>query len=162
MARPTPYFAYGSNLDPEQMTERCPSAAFLHRALLPDHELAFTRWSTRRRCGVADVVPSPGGRVWGVVYTMSEADGRRLDEFEGYVPGRKRNGYAPVDRTVWIDGDPSRPLAVATYEVVERAPTPFAPSADYLGHLVRGASHWGLPDSYVARLRAIATSRHDG
>ncbi len=151
------YFAYGSNLDPEQMTLRCPSAAFLHRARLADYELAFTRWSTRRRCGVADVVPSPGGRVWGVVYALSEADGRLLDGFEGFVPGRARNGYTRVERTVAIDGDPNRPLAATTYEVVDRSPTPFAPDADYLGHLVRGAAHWGLPAPYQARLRAIAT-----
>ena len=152
------YFAYGSNLDPEQMAERCPSAAFLHRALLPEFELAFTRWSTRRRCGVADVVPSPGGRVWGVVYAMSEDDGRLLDGFEGFVPGRTANWYARVERTVAIDGDPHRPLAVVTYEVVERAPEPFAPSDDYLRHLVRGAAHWGLPDAYQAHLRSIATA----
>ena len=151
------YFAYGSNLDPDQMAERCPSAAFLHRALLPDFELAFTRWSTRRRCGVADVVPQQGGRVWGVVYVMNAADALALDGFEGYVPGRVRNWYARVPRTVVLDGDPQRPLAVATYEVVERAPEPFVPSDDYLAHLVRGAAHWGLPDAYQARLRSIAT-----
>ena len=152
------YFAYGSNLDPAQMAERCPSATFVGRAVLEGHALAFTRWSTRRRCGVADVVPSSGGRVWGVVYALSEADGRLLDGFEGYVPGRTANWYARVERTVAIDGDPQRPVAVVTYEVVERAPEPFAPSDDYLGHLMRGAAHWGLPDAYQARLRSIATA----
>lgn len=151
-------FAYGSNLDPDQMAERCPSAAFLHRALLEDFELAFTRWSTRRRCGVADVAPSPGGRVWGVVYEMSEADGRLLDGFEGYVPGRAENWYAPVERTVAIDGDPTRLLDVPTYEVVARSSLRYAPNADYLGHLLRGAAHWGLPDAYQVRLRSIATA----
>ena len=150
------YFAYGSNLDPAQMAERCPSATFLGRAVLEGHALAFTRWSTRRRCGVADVVPSPGDRVWGVVYTLSEADGLRLDGFEGYAPGRAGNWYARVERTVAIDGDPCRPLAVATYEVVDRAPEPFTPSREYLGHLLRGAEHWRLPDAYLARLRSIA------
>lgn len=150
-------FAYGSNLDPDQMAERCPSAAFVGRAVLEEYELAFTRWSTRRRCGVADVVPSAGRRVWGVVYAMSEADGLRLDRFEGYVPGRAQNWYARVERTVAIEGDANRPLAVATYQVVDRSPSPFAPSEAYLGHLLRGAAHWGLPDAYQARLRSIAT-----
>ena len=151
------YFAYGSNLDPAQMVERCPSAAFVHRALLADHQLAFTRWSTRRRCGVADVVPRPGARVWGVVYAMTEDDARRLDGFEGYRPGRADSWYARVERTVAIEGDARRPLGATTYEVVERAPEPIAPSGDYLGHLLRGAAHWGLPDAYQARLRSIAT-----
>lgn len=152
------YFAYGSNLDPVQMVARCPSAAFLNRALLNGFELAFTRWSTRRRCGVADIAPRPGGRVWGVVYAMSKDDGRRLDGFEGYAPERPDNWYARVERTVWVEGDPSRPLATTAYEVVERSPTPFATDADYLGHLTRGAAHWGLPDAYQAELASIATS----
>jgi gamma-glutamylcyclotransferase len=151
------YFAYGSNLDPDQMAARCPSAAFAGRAVLEGHALAFTRWSTRRRCGVADVVPAPGGRVWGVVYTMSEADGLRLDGFEGYAPGRAWNWYTRVERTVALDGDPQRPLVATTYEVVERADVPFAPSRAYLDHLVRGAAHWQLPDAYQAHLRSIAT-----
>ena len=152
------YFAYGSNLDPAQMAERCPSARFLHRALLADHRLAFTRWSTRRRCGVADVVARPGAHVWGVVYVLSEEDARRLDGFEGYVPGRAGNWYARVERTVAIEGDPERARRAATYQVVDPSPTPFAPDADYLGHLLRGAAHWGLPEAYQAHLRSIATA----
>lgn len=151
-------FAYGSDLDPDQSTERCPSTACVRRALLPDIDLGFTRWSTRRHCGVADVVPQPGGRVLGVGYVMSEADGRLLDGFEGYLPRRAENGYAPVERTVAIDGDPTRALGVTTYEVLARSSLRFALDADDLGHLLRGPARWGLPDAYQARLRSIVTA----
>jgi hypothetical protein len=50
------YFAYGSNMNWEQMKTRCPSARFVAVALLPDYKLAFTRKSINRGCGVADGV----------------------------------------------------------------------------------------------------------
>eukprot|EP00053_Salpingoeca_punica_P000814 m.30471 g.30471 ORF g.30471 m.30471 type:complete len:219 (+) comp10579_c0_seq1:157-813(+) len=53
------YFAFGSNLDPVQMTHRCPSATFYCRATLPGRRLAFTLYSVGRGCGVADIVRSP-------------------------------------------------------------------------------------------------------
>ena len=68
------YFAYGSNMDWDQMRTRCPSAAFVGIARLPDHRLAFTRFSKTRKCGVADVVPAKGQSVWGAVFSIDERD----------------------------------------------------------------------------------------
>lgn len=156
------YFAYGSNMDPRQMRVRCPSSRALGRALLEDHALRFTRWSPRRACGVADVVPSPGDTVWGVVYELDDDDGTRLDGFEGFVPGRDGNGYRRVDRSVLVDGDGHRRVGVMTYEVCERSTDRLLPSAAYLRHLLDGAEHWGLPAEYLATLRAIPVARDDG
>tara|TARA_B100000315_G_scaffold65392_1_gene59359 strand:+ start:3991 stop:4161 length:171 start_codon:yes stop_codon:yes gene_type:complete len=50
------YFAYGSNLDNDQMKDRCPSAKDKGTACLKEHRLDFTRHSTRWDCAVADVV----------------------------------------------------------------------------------------------------------
>ena len=150
------YFAYGSNLDWDQMRERCPSSAFVHVACLRDHALAFTRFSPTRGCGVADVVHRPGHEVWGAVYELDAADGRRLDAFEGYVPGRSRNGYRRVDARVTLDGPEARTVAVVTYEVCERQPAHVPPDRRYLDHLLRGAHTWGLPEAYQAALRDVA------
>lgn len=48
------YFAYGSNMNWQQMTQRCPSARFVSVARLPEHKLAITRQSRRRLCGNGD------------------------------------------------------------------------------------------------------------
>jgi len=77
------YFAYGSNMNWQQMQERCPSARFFGVALLPDHKLAFTRKSIKRGCGVADAVPTQGQKVWGVVYEVTDRDVIKLDKSEG-------------------------------------------------------------------------------
>lgn len=67
------YFAYGSNLDPDQMDRRCPDAIAIGAASLADH--AF-RIGAR---GYATVSPSPGDTVWGGVWDISESD--RLDTY---------------------------------------------------------------------------------
>src|SRR5436309_7522291 len=41
------YFAYGSNLDPEQMSARCPSHRVIGLAELKEHRLVFPLFSPR-------------------------------------------------------------------------------------------------------------------
>ncbi|HEY6798412.1 MAG TPA: gamma-glutamylcyclotransferase family protein, partial [Kineosporiaceae bacterium] len=53
------YFAYGSNMDQAQMTQRCPSARLLGPATLPDHRLVFNRSGTYRPGRVANLQASP-------------------------------------------------------------------------------------------------------
>ena len=55
----TRYFAFGSNLDQEQMRARCPSAKLLGPAVLPGHALAFAGYSHRWGGAVA----TAGGAV---------------------------------------------------------------------------------------------------
>ncbi|MGB2933386.1 MAG: gamma-glutamylcyclotransferase family protein [Methyloceanibacter sp.] len=68
------YFAFGSNMDPEQMKVRCPSHDVLGRAYLLDFDLCFPRRSPKRGCGTAGIVPSAGKIVWGVLYALTESD----------------------------------------------------------------------------------------
>lgn len=50
------YFAYGSNLDLEQMAQRCPDAEIVGPVRLENYELRF------RGSGFATVAPKKGGR----------------------------------------------------------------------------------------------------
>ena len=151
------YFAYGSNMDPDQMKCRCPSAEFKCRAKLPEHRLAFTRKSSNRGCGVADVVPDEDKDVWGVVYEIDEQDVACLDRCEGYRPGRPehQNAYVRQARKVLQEGEPKRPLEVLTY-FANPQPDPPRPSDEYMQTIIRGARHWGLPNEYVRKLQEIS------
>src|SRR5436190_1341322 len=77
-------FAYGSNMDPLQMQQRCPGAEAIGNGILRGHRLCFPRLSERRGCGVASVEPASGNEVWGVVYRLGAADLAALDGFEGF------------------------------------------------------------------------------
>ncbi len=154
----TLYFAYGSNLDFDQMRKRCPGARFVCRAVLKDHVLAFNSRSPARKCGVADVVPHAGHDVWGVVYRLSAKDLTALDGFEGFVPGRsaKRNAYnRKDDLRVLAENNLRQPLVVSVYLAVKQ-PDPPRPNAAYMKHIVDGAKFWNLPAEYIAELESIA------
>ena len=51
------YFAYGSNLNEEQVFRRCPGARCYGPCTLPDYRLVFD--------GVADIIPARGAAVEG-------------------------------------------------------------------------------------------------
>ena len=148
------YFAYGSNMEWDQMKERCPSARFVGVAVLRDHRLAFTRRSVRRDCGVADAVPDKGKTVWGAVFEIDDVDVGRLDVSEGYKPGRAKNAYRREERHVFVAGDDKQPLAVAVY-FGEPQDAPPLPNQEYKNLILAGARRWRLPDDYIKELEAI-------
>jgi gamma-glutamylcyclotransferase (GGCT)/AIG2-like uncharacterized protein YtfP len=149
------YFAYGSNMDC-QMQERCRSARFVCTAKLKDHRLAFTRKSEKRGCGVSDVIPDLGHHVWGIVYEIDERDLGRLDECEGFVPGRPRekNAYFRQERHVYRDGNNDTPLVALVYFAIQQNNPP-RPNVNYKRLIVEGARYWHLPDAYVQELERI-------
>ncbi|MFB6373167.1 MAG: gamma-glutamylcyclotransferase family protein [Bradymonadaceae bacterium] len=78
------YFAYGSNLDVSQMTDRCPEAEPVGTALLRDHTLAFGGHSPNWEGAPATVVPDEEADVPGLVYEVSYDEIRVLDHYEGH------------------------------------------------------------------------------
>lgn len=140
------YFAYGSNLDADQLRERCPSSNSRCAARLRNHRLDFTYYSTRWTGGAADVLPHSGDDVWGVVYELAERDLVRLDRYE--------SGYERV--TLSVEGPDGEHYAVITYMVREKRN--FPPSDMYLDKILDWAERWNLPPDYLARLRQTRTS----
>jgi len=74
--RCTLYFAYGSNMDGEQMVTRTPWARRVGWGRLKDWRLEFR--------GVADVREVKGAEVLGALWQITPADLSRLDRYEGY------------------------------------------------------------------------------
>jgi len=151
------YFTYGSNLDWEQMKDRCPSASFFCKALLENYKLAFTRRSFNRGCGVADIIESKGAIVWGVVYALNEDELEVLDEYEGCHPEKKKSAYIRKKVTVFIDGDKSNPITVFTYQVQEPSEDHIPPSHEYLQQIISGAQFWGIDIEYIEELKTVQT-----
>ena len=147
-------FAYGSNMNWDQMRKRCPSSRFVGIAVLRDHKLAFTRESVDRRCGVADVVAEDGAQVWGVVYEIADLDVGKLDAWEGFRPGRDENSYYRRECLVFTAGEDQRPLTVFAY-FGDPQPNPPLPNAAYKNLFLTGARHWHLPDEYIRELEQI-------
>jgi gamma-glutamylcyclotransferase len=150
------YFAYGSNLDQQQMRERCPESRPLARAILPGYRLAFTRFSGDRLGGVADVRSQPGSSVWGALYDISERDLIQLDDYEGYCGSGEANLYDRIDVAVWLGGQADRIVEAFAYQIADPSSMHIPPSAYYLGIIVAGARQWGLPEQYIQQIASVA------
>jgi cation transport regulator ChaC len=131
------YFAYGSNLDGEQMIDRCPSARLVGAAILYGHRLRFVGWSRGWGGAVADIAPKHGGLTAGVVYELPFDELRsRMDRYEGHPVC-----YERVRVNVRLTS--GRAIRCWTYvkvSNVERA----NPSADYFATIWYGFEEHGL------------------
>ncbi|MCZ7497295.1 gamma-glutamylcyclotransferase [Agrobacterium tumefaciens] len=148
------YFAYGSNMDPNQMIERCPDAKLVGLACLPDHILCFPRRSKNRGCGVSSIEPKIGHDTWGVVWELSEADLVALDKNEGFRRDRDPTANAYNRLSVRVNLD-SEWLETQTY-IASPQDGRHLPNAAYLAHLRDGAAHHGLPEVYRTYLAGLS------
>lgn len=152
------YFAYGSNLDPVQMRERCPGHSVVGLAVLHDHRIAFPLYSNDWGSGVAGLVHAHGQQVWGVLYDVTESDLASLDGYEGWKgPENQHNLYDRETVTVELvrpdDGSVPRRVRATTY--YPRSLNPSPPSRRYLDAILRGARHHRLPEDYVEQLQTV-------
>lgn len=152
------YFAYGSNMNPEQMRERAPGHRVIGLAALRDHRLSFPLYSNTWGGGVASLQTQHGETVWGVLFDVSADDLASLDQYEGFRgEGDQHNVYDRQHVTVELvrPDDGSFPRRVRADLYVARPSNPSAPSQRYLDTLVSGARHHRLPEEYVAKLSAV-------
>jgi len=136
------------------MKERCPGSVRLGVGSLDGYELAFTIYSPTRRCGCADVVPRAGGKVFGLLYELTEDDAVRLDEAEGVGGGHYRR--ISVEVTSASGGR----VRAETYEVVHKRSDCPPPSEEYLSLLVNAAERFGFPEEYARKLKDTKTGIH--
>jgi gamma-glutamylcyclotransferase (GGCT)/AIG2-like uncharacterized protein YtfP len=132
------------------MKRRCPSAKFVAAAKLRDYELNFTGTSTMWGGGVADLKPVKGRVVEGVLWEITEADLKPLDEYEGYP-------RVYVRRNVEVETRDGRKMQAFAYFMVKPGMYK-APSRRYMQLLVSGAEEHGLSDEYVMWLETIKTA----
>lgn len=154
------YFAYGSNLDPVQMSSRCTGSRTVGLAALHDHRLAFPLHSDAWGGGVAGVQPAHGAVVWGELYDLTADDLAALDGYEGFRgSGDQHNVYDRDQVTVDLvrPDDGSFPRRVRAWTYVPRPANPTPPSRRYLDTILRGARHHRLPEEYIEALAKVET-----
>lgn len=140
--QPTPYFAYGSNLNRADMSVRCPGAKPLSRATLADWRLTFR--------GVADIEPSESEVVQGVLWLLGDADVRALDRYEGAPSLYRRRQVSVLSEGEWV--------AAMTYVMISDEYLGL-PSAWYLGRIAAGYRDWALPLGPLGA--AVERTAHD-
>jgi len=129
------YFAFGSNLDREQMKRRCPGSKLVAPATLPNHALGFTGFSGNWGGAVATVAPRPGAQTEGILYRLTDDDLRALDGFEGHP-----NVYRRVRKYVRS----ANGRKVLAYVYVRPLDAPDDPSAEYLRVIMKAYMKHGF------------------
>lgn len=141
------YFAYGSNLNMDQMAFRCPGAQPVGRARLWDWELEFRR--------VLTIVRKPGACVEGALWWITPEDEEALDRYEGY-PEWYDKRYVEV---TGVDGEvPGRTTAM-TYVLEYGVPEP--PSERYLRTCIEGCRDFGIDPAVMLNALARSTGRDE-
>jgi len=141
------FFLYGDNLNPQQLKRRAPEHQFITLATLPEHTVQFGRWSSQWRCGLASITPSPGEKVWGGVFELTEEDITLMDQFENDVPP---GAYRHLQVTVLTEA--GEKMLVTTY-----AATPigkFKPKDHYLDWVMKGLKQWKFPQECIEQWQA--------
>jgi gamma-glutamylcyclotransferase (GGCT)/AIG2-like uncharacterized protein YtfP len=139
------YAAYGSNMDPAQMAQRCPHSPRQGTGWLQDWRLTFGGEDLGWQGALATVVEAEGEHVFVALYEMHEADEAALDRWDGATLGYYRKAKV---RVATLDGD------VLAWLYVLNGYEGGLPSARYLGILADAAETAGAPADYVADLRA--------
>ena len=130
------YFAYGSNMDLNQMAFRCPDAEVLETVRLEGYRLAFRSNGGNR--GVATILPDPDSHVDGVLWEISPEDERNLNFYEGFPRLYGKPTLTVVNRL-------GKEVEAMAY--VMNAPykdRPAVPSASYLRGILRGCQQNGI------------------
>jgi len=138
------YAAYGSNMDPAQMNQRCPHSPVAGTGWITDWWLTFGGEDLGWEGSLATLVESPGEHVFVALYDVTPYDETHLDSWEGADTGLYRKIRLRVHT---LEGD------VVAWVYVLDAFEGGLPSARYLGVLAEAAERAGAPDEYVTELR---------
>ena len=135
------YFAYGSNMDWEQMDYRCPESMFFRKAVLRDYRLALDSW------GYATVIPCEGSVVEGCLWRISDEDEKSLDRYEGVRSGSYKRETIEVE----TDDGPESALIFISLRGEEGS---FL-REDYMQRIIASAEELKFTHGYIEMLRKL-------
>ncbi len=134
------YFAYGSNMNFNQMNKRCPDARFITKAKLNGYKFVYDGYSKKRKGAVANIVEFKDKIVEGAVFEVKDDCIKKLDSHEGYPNSYQR-------KTVEVQGSDGNSYKAIVYL---RNPLQVGqPSCEYKSIVLQGANDCGLSQSYI-------------
>jgi len=149
------FFAYGSNMNPEQIAFRCQRPEIFAVAYLPDHKISFHGYNKKWDGGEEGLIYQPGMQLWGVIYKLSFSDMDRLDAWQD----ARLNGTGPYFQcpaeVINTQGN-LYPVVLYKKDILAEFQLP---SEEYLNHIVDGAISHGLPENYINDLKKVTTRK---
>ncbi|KAJ3570725.1 hypothetical protein NP233_g4215 [Leucocoprinus birnbaumii] len=151
------YFGYGSNMWQNQMDRRCPENKYLGIGYLNDW-----KWIICER-GFANIKPSPGDKVYGLIYEISENDEKNLDGYEG-VPVHYLKKYYPIT-FLGAKSSPEESEKKALIYINEQWHTESPPNTEYIYRMnmaIADGIKEGVPEDYMEQnLRRFISKEYE-
>lgn len=141
------YFAYGSNMLPARLGDRCPSAKLIGVGIAPNFRFEFSKASIDGS-GKATLVPSLAEQVPGAIFEIQTTEREALDRHEGMGVGYQREDAFKVTP---VFGGVS--LLTSTYLATALAPD-LQPFDWYLAAVIAGAEHHRMDVKHIDALRS--------
>jgi hypothetical protein len=143
------YIAYGSNLNLEQMTQRCPDALPITTATIPKTRLIFRGSGSGFYLSIEPQRPKQPRSVPCVIWDISEEDEQRLDRYEGFPSFYHKHWYC-------LTGDDHKRYRAMAYVLSKDHPLGM-PDRFYWDVCVEGYEDFELPlDALRTALRDTA------
>lgn len=131
------YFAYGSNMNLDQMSFRCPGAEPIGPASVDGFRLTFC--GNTSGAGVATILPEPGSHVNGLLWLLTENCEKSLDFYEGFP---RLYGKEEIE----VQGERIAEQSVMVYTMNEPYRNQIVlPSWPYLNSILQGCMQNGMP-----------------
>ena len=133
------YFAYGSNMNSEQMIERDVIFTRRLRGEIDGFRLMFNKIASKESgFGFANIVPQVGFSALGVLYAIEQSGLSLLDKYEGV----EKNNYF---RTKILVRLPSGNIMEAYVYIAHpsKISDGLLPTTEYFNHLEKGIDIWG-------------------
>ncbi|CAM3493980.1 gamma-glutamylcyclotransferase [Nocardioides dubius] len=140
----TLYAAYGTNLDPARMSQRCPHSPLRSTGWLEGWRLTFGGEEHGWDGALATIVPDPFEQVFVAVYDVTDDDADAMEQWESTTTGLYLRTKVRVKS---LTGD------LVAWALVLDAFEGGLPSASYLGVLADSAEAADAPSDYVRALR---------
>jgi hypothetical protein len=153
------YFSYGSNMNQANMDRFCDKIGrsridlktrLPRVGILEGYRLDFNYHSTLMGGGAANLEPSEGDHVEGVLFEMTGDDMVTLDEKE-----KAPSYFHRISVKVTLDNG-SEVRNVVAYVACEDRKGPFsAPTKAYKQDILEGARAYGLSDVWIRRIESL-------
>ncbi len=131
------YFAYGSNINLDQMERRCPNAEVVGPVTLNGYRLLFRGGYPNH--GVATIAPDPTKQVKGLLWRLTPECEQSLDHYEGFPHFYGKETVTVMDKA----GNSYPVMAYIMTRKFEREPS--YPSMSYYTGIAQGYEQNGIP-----------------
>ena len=131
------YFAYGSNLNHEQMQERCKDSKYIKNIFLKGYKLSFC--TIGQNYGAANILKTLGSKVPGGIWEISVRDEKELDYYEGFPMKYTKDFFKLNDKKIM-------------FYIMQRQHSFKSPKRQYVNIINQGYKDCNLDIEYLKKI----------